>query len=137
MRILTLPKRLFLLIEEPRVWRIMQFSVYVILAVTGGSIVTLPPSKFTDLIGEGLTLAFGAVLIIGGILSAVGVMWLPAAQWVERAGIVALTMGWLIFLVLVVFLGASVAGFGIGLAFALMLTMRYMEIRPLRIPKQV
>lgn len=128
-------KRLFLLIEEPRVSRLLQFAVYILLVVVGLSIVTLPPAKFADLLGGGLTLVFGVALTLGGLLAAVGVLWLPGAQWIERAGIIALTIGWAIFLVLVIFLGGSVAGFGFGGAFALMLTIRYLEIRPLHIPK--
>jgi hypothetical protein len=126
----------FYLIREPRVTRLLQFFVYALLVVVGVAIILMPPIKFSDLLGFGATLIFGVFLTVGGILGSVGVFVPLPFQWVERAGIVALTVGWFIFLVIVVALGGTVAGFGFGAAFALMLTIRYLEIRPSHIPKQ-
>lgn len=120
--------RWFLLIAEPRVRRLLQFTVYICLGIGGYLLVTIPPGKFQSILGFGLVLTFGIFVLVGAILGAVAV--LPGIWWLERAGIVALTVGLFIFMVLVVALGASAISFIFGAVLALMFVIRYMEIRP-------
>lgn len=117
----------FLLIAEPRVLRLLQFGVYICMTIAGGWLIANPPVSFQSVIGAGLVALFGGFLGLGGLLGAIAV--LPGVWWLERAGIIALITGLLIYVTIVVALGSSVTGIVVCIAFALQFTIRWTEIR--------
>jgi hypothetical protein len=119
--------RWFLLIAEPRVQRLVQFVVYLLLGCGGFLIIATPPSKFQNVLGFGLVLAFGIFVLVGAIFGAIGV--LPGIRWLERAGILALFVGLAIFMVLVIALHGTPISFIFGAVLALMFVVRFLQIR--------
>lgn len=117
----------FMLIAEPRVQRVIQFVVYLLLGTGGWLVITQPPVKFQDILGHVLVGVFGAFVLAGAIMGALAV--LPGIRWLERAGIVALFVGLFMFMVLNVALGGSTVGFVFVLVLALMFVIRFMQIR--------
>lgn len=123
----SLPRKWFLLIAEPRIQRVVQFTIYVLLAIGGYLLVVTPPGKFHAILGYGLVLTFGVFVLGGAVMGAIAV--LPGIRWLERAGIVSLFIGLFIFEVLVLALAASSISFVFGLVLALMFVIRFMQIR--------
>lgn len=120
-------KRWFSLIAEPRVQRVIQFFIDVLLAWGGALVFSEPPDKFQNVLGFGLTVGFGWFVFIGAVMAGVAV--LPGIRWLERAGIVLLMTGVFIFEVLVCALGASAISFVFGGVLILTFVIRFLQIR--------
>jgi hypothetical protein len=102
--------------------------VYISLAIGGFDVVVIPPEKFQDNLGFGLVLAFGLFVLVGAVLGSIAV--LPGIWWLERAAIIALSIGLFSFMVLVIALGASAISFFFGVVLTLMFVIRYLDIKP-------
>lgn len=118
---------LFLKIAEPRVVRLIQCGVYVILTTAGWYVATHPPTSFLFVLGPSLVHVFAGFLVAGGTAGALAV--LPGVWWLERMGVVALWTGLGIFAVVAAALGISMVGFLIALALGGSLAIRWTEIR--------
>jgi hypothetical protein len=117
--------RLFLLIAEPRVIRLVMFTAYCCFAVLGTFyLLNLPPS-FEGVLGTVVAVIFGGCLVAGGATGLIAV--LPAMWWLERLGIVLLWTALAEFLIVAIGLGASTATVAIALAFALLLVNRWLS----------
>lgn len=120
--------RLFYLIAEPRVIRVIQLFIY--LCMLGIGLVVLfgssPPIQ--SVLGPILLLLFGGFLVLGGALGAVAV--LPGIWWMERAGVIGVTTGLAIYAVVVITLGTTSVGALVVLGLIFMMIKRWMEIRP-------
>jgi hypothetical protein len=119
--------RTFNLIAEPRVTRLIQFFVYLILLGIGMYLLSYPPQAFEIAVGDPGVFTFGMFLIVGGTAGAVAV--LPGVWWLERVGIIALWTGLAIFCVIAVSLGISLVGAGLATALAVTFLIRWLEIR--------
>ena len=120
-------RSLFLRIAEPRHLRIMQFGIYVCMIFAGVGVLNDPPSSFESVVGLPLTMMFGGFIAIGSTFAAVAV--LPGIWWLERVGIIALSVGLAMYLVMVVALQSSPVGISVSLAFILTFVQRYTEIK--------
>ena len=123
-RLLT---RAFLLIAEPRVIRALQFLIYGVLGVTGACIFTAPPANFVHAMTGPLVAMFSLFVVVGSAFGLVAV--LPGIWWLERAGILALGTGLLIYGALGVALGSSIFVAGLTAASAVTLVQRWTQIR--------
>lgn len=118
---------LFLKIAEPRVQRLVQFGIYVTLAVLGALFLVDPPRSYEGLLGNVLALVFGALVFGGGTIGALAV--LPGRWWAERVAIIALWTGLAMYIIVAIGLNASAVGIGVALCLALALLSRWLEVR--------
>lgn len=118
---------IFMKIAEPRHIRLMQFIVYICMVFAGTGVLTSPPDSFRSVVGIALVYVFGSFLTLGAILGVISV--LPGIWWLERAGILAMSTGLLMYMVMVIALGASLAGIIIALVLALTFAQRWFEIK--------
>ncbi|WNN94537.1 membrane protein [Arthrobacter phage Lewando] len=123
-RFFPLGYKLFLKIAEPRVVRLAFFTVYICMTVGGATVFIRPPRSFQNIEIYWLTLnlVLAAFLILGGILSSIAV--LPGIWWLERTGLAAMITAMLLFSIF-----ASGAYGSITLAIAILLALRWREIR--------
>src|SRR5690606_41681895 len=106
---------IFMKVAEPRVQRVLQFWVYLFLCVVGIGIVTNLPSSLQNILGLLVAYSFGGFMILGGLFGMIAV--LPGIYWLERVSIILLTTAVLIYLVVVITLGATVVSLGVCMAF--------------------
>jgi len=117
--------RLYLLIREPRVIRILQALVYVSMLVGGISVVVNPSPTLIDVLTWRLQ-AFGLLLVGGGLLGALAV--LPGWWWLERLGLIFLGTAIAVYTVVVI-TGTSAFGPAISIALLFTLGKRWAEVR--------
>lgn len=123
--------RLFYLIAEPRVVRLFQMLIYLGF-IWAGLIIWLTPSESLQrILGGMLVGVFGGFMVIGGALGAVAV--LPGIWWLERAGIVGIVTGLLIYMVFILTLGITGLGFVVALILVLCVVKRWTEIRKFQV----
>lgn len=118
---------LFMRIEEPRVIRLFQFAIYVVLGTLGIAFLMNPTPAFEGVLGTVLAINFGAAISMGGLIGAVAV--LPGVWWAERLAIISLISGLLMYLIVAVSLDASSVGIGISIALILSLSLRWLHVR--------
>lgn len=102
------PKRLWLLLHEPRVVTFFQGLVWAIWTLVGLAALTLPPQTIAHEVGPVLTNVWGALLFGGGLAGLAGC--LPGWWWVERSGILASGTGAMVYLLVVLNLQATTSG---------------------------
>lgn len=117
----------YLKIAEPRVTRIIQFGIYVGLMIVGIMIFSEAPNSFERAIGPGYTIVFAFFLIIGGLCSGIAV--LPGIWWLERSGLMLLSGGLLIYMVMIIWLNSSPVGIIVSLIMTLTFVQRWLEIK--------
>jgi len=129
---------LFMRIAEPRVIRLMQFGVYICMAISGVGVLSNPPASFEGVVGYGLVYMLGGFITLGSIFGMVAV--LPGIWWLERTAILSMATGLAIYLVLLLALSASPVGISISIAFILTFCQRWSEIKGAdlapRVPKE-
>lgn len=123
----TFTHSLFMRIAEPRIFRLLQFGVYICLGIAGFGVLFDPPGSFTSVLGDTLVNVFGSFVALGAILGGLAV--LPGIWWLERVGLLALGTGVLMYVVLVISLGSSIVGVILYMAFILTFIQRWTEIR--------
>lgn len=118
----------YMKIAEPRVIRLIQFGIYVLLFMAGVLILDHPPRSLEDAAGGQIyVIIFGLMLMIGALCSGVAV--LPGIWWLERSGLVLLGFGLLIYLVMAVKLHTSPMGIVVCLILILSFVQRWLEIK--------
>ena len=121
-------KILFLKIAEPRNVRIILFIKYIFLTIAGWGIVMLPPESFQNALGgRVLVMLFGYFVMVGGLITTFAV--LPGIWWLERSGLILLGSGFLMYLVILSGLDASIIVTSITIAIMLTFLRRYVEIK--------
>jgi hypothetical protein len=120
-------RKYFQLIAEPRVIRLVQFSIYVCMFIAGSNILLHPPKAFQFVLGLVLAYVFGAFITLGSLLGAISV--LPGIWWLERVGIIALITGLGIYAIVIISLGSSPMGILVAIMFALTFVQRWLEIK--------
>lgn len=117
----------FILIAEPRAVRVMQFAIYALLEIAGISIITSAPDSFTRVLPVFHICVLGGFISFGAFLGLIAV--LPGIWWLERAGLVALATGMMIYITIIIALGTSPMGLVVSLVFTLTFAQRWTEIR--------
>lgn len=118
---------LFMKIAEPRVTRLLHFGIYICLLLAGIGVMITPPPAFQYIIGHILVYVFGGFIFIGGALSSFAV--LPGIWWLERVGLVALSTGMFMYLVILTGLNPSPVSLSVSVAFILTFILRWLEIK--------
>jgi hypothetical protein len=126
-RVAGAARTLFNLIAEPRVTRIIWFVIYTLMIAAGAYLLLAPPTSFENTLGGLRVFIFGAFILLGGVLAGFAV--LPGIWWLERAGIISLVTGLLIYAALTVALGSSVLGTLVCVAFAGSFLNRWRDIK--------
>ena len=104
----AIPKRLWLLLHEPRVVTFFQGLVWTVWSLTGLAALTIPPQTISHEFGPFLTMVWGILLFGGGLAGLAGC--LPGWWWIERSGILATGTGALVYLMVVLNLHATTSG---------------------------
>jgi hypothetical protein len=118
----------YMKIAEPRVIRIIQFFIYSLLFVAGILVLINPPRSLEAAAGGQIyVVGFGLMLMIGALSSGVAV--LPGIWWLERAGLVLLGFGLLIYLVMAIKLQSSPMGIVVCMILTLSFVQRWLEIK--------
>lgn len=114
-------------IAEPRVVRLMQFGVYLSMFYTGCHLIITPPTTFKDVVGLTLVYVWSGFVALGAGLSMVAV--LPGIWWLERAGIIALTTGLAMYIVILSTVTLSPVGISVSIALVITFIQRWREIK--------
>lgn len=118
----------YMKIAEPRVVRMIQFVIYVGLFVVGIMILHQVPQSLANAAGaQAFVVGFALMLIVGALSSGIAV--LPGIWWLERAGLVMLGFGLLIYLVMVTQINTSPVGIVVCLILILTFVQRWIEIK--------
>lgn len=118
---------LFMKIAEPRVIRIMLFTVYCLSFWAGVAILMSLPEKFVQLLGETLVFVFAIFILLGSFTAAIAV--LPGVWWLERVGIILLTTSVGMYAIILMFIDATPVAIAFILGLAVTFGMRWVEIR--------
>ncbi len=118
---------LFLKIEEPRIIRLLQFALYVVLTIIGSVYLSQAHTSYEGILGPVLAHTLGALIVFGGVLGALAV--LPGIWWVERLAVISLWTGLAIYLVVALSVQISVLSVGITWALIIALAIRWLQIR--------
>jgi len=120
-------KKLYQKIAEPRVYRLLQLTIYVILFIAGVCVNIWPPLSLVSIIGQWYLYIMAWSLIIGSLFA--GVAILPGIWWLERTGLLLMATSMAIYLIIVASLGSSVLGVCVSSAFIIQFAQRWFEIR--------
>jgi hypothetical protein len=107
--------------------RLILCAFYIVLGLYGLGILLHPPQAFENVIGQSLVMAFAIFMLAGGIFGAFAI--LPGIWFVERVGLISLTSAMLIYVLLLFALGLQSYQLCIPIAFILVFTLRWLEIR--------
>lgn len=120
--------RVYMMIAEPRVRRLLYFAIYSGLLSWGiGSMVHTPKSIEDILGGSILIQVFLSAIIVGSSLACVAV--LPGVWWLERAGLLAIGTGIIMYAVILL---ASSSLFMVAMfpiIIVLICTLRWLDIK--------
>lgn len=126
--IIKVPYLIYLKIAEPRVKRLLYFGIYLALAVAGAGALVKPPSAIEHILGgQILIYIFALFIVIGCLVGAVSV--LPGIWWFERVGLLAIGTGITMYVVTLLFLGASALVTIIPIILILILVLRWLDIK--------
>lgn len=129
---MNLPRRLWMLLREPRAITALTLVAYLILIGVGYSTITAPPASIREELGWVTTL-WGALLLAGGLIGALAVprgIW-----WVEKLALLFAATGTAIYFSTVVQLhleseiGNRIPQAGFILLGLVALATRYLRIR--------
>jgi hypothetical protein len=119
--------KLFFMIAEPRVMRILLFGFYICLALYGLGILTHPPKGFEQVLDRTLVSVFASFMLGGGALALIAI--LPGIWFLERVGLICLTTAMLIYIVVVAALKLDPLNYCIPSAFIFAFALRWVWIR--------
>ena len=119
-----MPRRLWLMLHEPRIITAVTGAVWGVLIGIGLSALLAPPASIAHELGPTLTVIWASCLLVGGSLGMVGC--LPGWWWVERTGIISAITGSAIYLIVVPERVEGVGGILLGI---LLLILRWLRIR--------
>ena len=101
-------QRVWLTIEEPRWVTVAMMAVYALAASIGIGAIIYPPTSVVGVWGDGLTLAWGLLMLVGSVVGWIGCrrgLW-----WLEVHGIQLLLLGFALRIALVVALHFDAPG---------------------------
>ena len=119
-------------VSEPKAETITQWSVYLVLTVTGAAAALYPPSSIEGILGESWMLACTVMLTAGGLLGVL--VTLRGIWWLEKVAIYLLAGAVGMYLATVVEAqlegeGQRYLQIGILAAFLLLMLKRWLRIR--------
>lgn len=119
---------IYMRIAEPRFKRLIYFVIYLLLTALGFTSTFMPNPRIQQLLG-GMTLVylFGGLIIVGALVCLFSV--LPGIWVFERAGLVALGTGVVLYSTTLVLLGASIAITVVPIILVLMFLLRWLDIK--------
>lgn len=126
--ILKVPYMIYMKIAEPRVKRIIYFGIYIALATAGAGALVKPPAVIEHILGgQILIYMFASFIVVGCLIGAVSV--LPGIWWFERVGLLAIGTGIAMYVIVLLFLGASALVTIIPIILILILVLRWLDIK--------
>lgn len=114
-------------IAEPRVFRVLQFGIYLCLLYAGCDIYWNTPNSLISAVGDGHVNMIGIFLATGSTLGALTV--LPGIWFIERVGVILVGAGLLMYFVIVINLGSSALGVAVSGALILTFVQRFFETK--------
>src|SRR5690606_5090504 len=99
-------KKLYQKIAEPRVYRLLQLTIYVILFIAGVCVYISPPLCLVSISGQWYLYIMAWSLIIGSRFAVVAIF--PGIWWLERTGFRLMATSMAIYLIILASLGSSV-----------------------------
>lgn len=117
----------YMKIAEPRIIRLLQFGVYVCMLLAGTLILIRAPHTLQGMSSGMFIPVLGGFLVLGGLCSGVAV--LPGIWWLERAGLMLLGFGLLMYMVIVLWLNSSPIGVSMSIAFIITFIQRWLDIK--------
>lgn len=129
-------KALYLQIAEPRIYRVLQFIIYLGLFAAGTSVLISNPPILVRIVGVVLLDVFAIFIVMGGLLGAVAV--LPGIWWLERVAILLICPALAMYVVMIITVPASPASVIFSIALTLMFMQRWLLIKDHQLsPKKV
>ena len=117
-----------MLIAEPRVRRLIYFGIYAGLILAGVGTIFRPSSSIENMLGGTVMIwTYGGLMVVGSTLAFIAV--LPGVWWLERAGLVAIGTGVLMYSVILLALGASLMVTTFPIILILICALRWLDIR--------
>ncbi|ALY08631.1 hypothetical protein CAPNMURICA_31 [Arthrobacter phage CapnMurica] len=118
----------YMKIAEPRVKRLIYFVIYILLGVIGGIQTFKPNPRISDFVGGQLLIYFYGILIIAGALVCL-ISVLPGIWVLERAGMVGLGTGIVLYVGTLIAFGASPTVSLFPIIIVLVFLLRWLDIK--------
>lgn len=120
--------RVYMMIAEPRVRRLLYFAIYAGLWIAGIGSLLQTPESIEDILGGSILIqVFCWLILVGSTLAFFAV--LPGIWWLERAGLLAIGTGVLMYAVVLLALDASFMVTSFALIVILICTLRWLDIK--------
>ena len=126
-----MPRRLWLMLHEPRIITAATGVMWAILIGIGTAALLAPPATISHQMGPTLTIVWAILLMVGGALGLVGC--LPGWFWIERVGLILAGTGASMYLAVVLLLHYAEPGSRLVQAGFVILSLDFLVVRWLRI----
>ena len=126
-----MPRRLWLLLHEPRAVTAAMIGYWLLVIFIGLSARISPPGTIAHQMGPALTEVWSAALLAGGLFGLIGCA--PGWFWVERVGIMFASTGAVMYLAVVLMLHYAEPGSRLVQAGFVLLGISSLVVRWLRI----
>ncbi|ASR84037.1 hypothetical protein SEA_TEACUP_31 [Arthrobacter phage Teacup] len=118
----------YMKIAEPRVKRLIYFVIYILLGVIGGISTFKPNARISDFVGGQLLIYFYGLLIVAGAIVCL-ISVLPGIWVLERAGMVGLGTGIILYVGTLIAFGASPTVSLFPIIIVLVFLLRWLDIK--------
>lgn len=118
----------YMKIAEPRVKRLIYFAIYILLGTVGGISAFRPNERMADFAGGQTLIHFYGILIIAGSLVCL-LSVLPGVWILERAGLVGLGTGIVLYVATLILFGASPTVSLFPIIIILVFLLRWLDIK--------
>lgn len=118
----------YMKIAEPRVKRLIYFVIYILLGVIGGISAFKPNPRISDFVGGQLLIYFYGLLIVAGAIVCL-ISVLPGIWVLERAGMVGLGTGIVLYVGTLIAFGASPTVSLFPIIIVLVFLLRWLDIK--------
>ena len=126
-----MPRRLWMMLHEPRVITAATGVMWAILIGIGTAALLAPPATISHQMGPTLTIVWAILLMVGGALGLVGC--LPGCFWIERVGLILSGTGASMYLAVVLLLHYAEPGSRLVQAGFVILSLDFLVVRWLHI----
>ncbi|ASR83326.1 hypothetical protein SEA_MEDIUMFRY_29 [Arthrobacter phage MediumFry] len=118
----------YMKIAEPRVKRLIYFAIYILLGVIGGVSAFRPNPRIVEFLGtQALIHGYGILIIAGAVVCLISV--LPGIWVLERAGLVGLGTGIVLYVGTLILLGSSPTVALFPIIIILVFLLRWLDIK--------
>lgn len=119
-------RSVYLMIAEPRVKRLIYFGIYILLGTIGGISSFRPNPRMVEF-GQALIYFYGFLIIAGAVVCLLSV--LPGIWVFERAGLVGLGTGIVLYVATLILFGASPTVALFPVIIILVFLLRWLDIK--------